>query len=104
MVFSHEIFVWDYFQGFFYVSSNKNWIILQNYLIVCKKQFVTFFFVRNVNGVYRMGLFALKDISPNMELTYDYNFHSFNVDAQVLIIVSMLKLISYGLFFSLVKK
>lgn len=51
-----------------------------------------------------MGLFALKDISPNMELTYDYNFHSFNVDAQVLIIVSMLKLISYGLFFSLVKK
>uniref|UniRef100_K1RCH0 Putative histone-lysine N-methyltransferase ASH1L n=1 Tax=Magallana gigas TaxID=29159 RepID=K1RCH0_MAGGI len=38
----------------------------------------------NVNGVYRMGLFALKDISPNMELTYDYNFHSFNVDAQQL--------------------
>ncbi|XP_062595133.1 histone-lysine N-methyltransferase ASH1L-like isoform X1 [Saccostrea cucullata] len=38
----------------------------------------------NVNGVYRMGLFALKDISPNIELTYDYNFHSFNVDAQQL--------------------
>lgn len=88
----------------FMLVQTKIRIILQNYLIVCKKQFVTFFFVRNVNGVYRMGLFALKDISPNTELTYDYNFHSFNVDAQVLIIVSMLKLISYGLFFSLVKK
>ncbi|XP_056020790.1 uncharacterized protein LOC125649572 isoform X3 [Ostrea edulis] len=38
----------------------------------------------NVNGVYRMGLFALKDISDDTELTYDYNFHSFNVDAQQL--------------------
>lgn len=92
------------FRVFFMLVQTKIRIILQNYLIVCKKQFVTFFFVRNVNGVYRMGLFALKDISPNTELTYDYNFHSFNVDAQVLIIVSMLKLISYGLFFSLVKK
>lgn len=57
-----------------------------------------------MNGVYRMGLFALKDISPDTELTYDYNFHSFNVDAQVLIIVSMLKLIFFQFIFSLVEK
>lgn len=57
-----------------------------------------------MNGVYRMGLFALKDISPDTELTYDYNFHSFNVDAQVLIIVSMLKLIFFLFIFSLVEK
>lgn len=56
-----------------------------------------------MNGVYRMGLFALKDISPDTELTYDYNFHSFNVDAQVLIIVSMLKLIFFQFIFSLVE-
>lgn len=56
-----------------------------------------------MNGVYRMGLFALKDISPDTELTYDYNFHSFNVDAQVLIIVSMLKLIFFNLFFPWLK-
>lgn len=56
-----------------------------------------------MNGVYRMGLFALKDISPDTELTYDYNFHSFNVDAQVLIIVSMLKLIFFYLFFPWLK-
>ncbi|KAJ8304064.1 hypothetical protein KUTeg_017647 [Tegillarca granosa] len=36
----------------------------------------------NVNGVYRMALFALKDIAPYTELTYDYNFHSFNMDSQ----------------------
>lgn len=42
------------------------------------------FFIRNVNGVYRIGLFALKDISPGEELTYDYNFKAFNMDAQVI--------------------
>ncbi|KAL3866572.1 hypothetical protein ACJMK2_043860 [Sinanodonta woodiana] len=36
----------------------------------------------NVNGQYHMCLFALKEISANTELTYDYNFHSFNVDSQ----------------------
>ncbi|KAK3097974.1 hypothetical protein FSP39_014982 [Pinctada imbricata] len=36
----------------------------------------------NVNGVYRMALFALRDIKPNEELTYDYNFHSFNTASQ----------------------
>ncbi len=40
----------------------------------------------NVNGVYRIALFAMKDISPDTELTYDYNFHSFNLDAQVSIL------------------
>lgn len=38
---------------------------------------------RSVNGVYRIGLFALKDMSSGTELTYDYNFHSFNTDDQV---------------------
>ncbi|XP_065143905.1 histone-lysine N-methyltransferase ASH1L [Paramisgurnus dabryanus] len=36
----------------------------------------------SVNGVYRVGLFALKDISSGTELTYDYNFHSFNTEEQ----------------------
>jgi len=38
---------------------------------------------RNVNGVYRLALFALQDIDAGTELTYDYNFHSYNVDSQV---------------------
>jgi len=36
-----------------------------------------------VNGIYRIGLFALMDISPGDELTYDYNFHSYNLHSQV---------------------
>ncbi|XP_012988298.3 histone-lysine N-methyltransferase ASH1L isoform X2 [Esox lucius] len=36
----------------------------------------------SVNGVYRIGLFALKDINSGTELTYDYNFHSFNTEEQ----------------------
>ncbi|KAJ8273493.1 hypothetical protein GJAV_G00102200 [Gymnothorax javanicus] len=36
----------------------------------------------SVNGVYRIGLFALKDISSGTELSYDYNFHSFNMEEQ----------------------
>lgn len=39
--------------------------------------------LRSVNGVYRIGLFALKDINSGIELTYDYNFHSFNMEEQV---------------------
>lgn len=31
-----------------------------------------------VNGVYRMGLFSLKQLQPDEELTYDYNFSLFN--------------------------
>lgn len=38
---------------------------------------------RSVNGVYRIGLFALKDMTSGTELTYDYNFHSFNTEEQV---------------------
>ncbi len=30
-----------------------------------------------------MGLFALRDINPGEELSYDYNFYSYNNDAQV---------------------
>lgn len=36
-----------------------------------------------VNGLYRIGMFALRDIEPGEELTYDYNFHSFNMETQV---------------------
>ncbi|XP_059898706.1 histone-lysine N-methyltransferase ASH1L isoform X2 [Gadus macrocephalus] len=36
----------------------------------------------SVNGVYRIGLFALKDMGTGTELTYDYNFHSFNTEEQ----------------------
>uniref|UniRef100_A0A8C4WVR3 Ash1 (absent, small, or homeotic)-like (Drosophila) n=1 Tax=Eptatretus burgeri TaxID=7764 RepID=A0A8C4WVR3_EPTBU len=36
----------------------------------------------SVNGVYRIGLFALKSILAGVELTYDYNFHAFNVEKQ----------------------
>ncbi|KAG9464638.1 hypothetical protein GDO78_019630, partial [Eleutherodactylus coqui] len=38
----------------------------------------------SVNGVYRIGLYALKDMSAGTELTYDYNFHSFNTEKQQL--------------------
>lgn len=40
-------------------------------------------FLRSVNGVYRIGLFALSDMDSGTELTYDYNFHSFNTEEQV---------------------
>ena len=36
----------------------------------------------SVNGVYRIALFSLRDILPNEELTYDYNFHNFNLETQ----------------------
>ncbi|XP_052902605.1 histone-lysine N-methyltransferase ash1 [Anopheles moucheti] len=32
----------------------------------------------SVNGLFRMALFALRDILPNEELSYDYNFSLFN--------------------------
>ncbi|XP_039291207.1 LOW QUALITY PROTEIN: uncharacterized protein LOC111050219 [Nilaparvata lugens] len=32
----------------------------------------------SVNGLFRMALFALRDIRPHEELTYDYNFALFN--------------------------
>ncbi|XP_065836974.1 histone-lysine N-methyltransferase ASH1L-like [Oscarella lobularis] len=35
-----------------------------------------------VNGAYRMGLFALKDIPANAELSYDYNFDAMDNDLQ----------------------
>ncbi|KAM9293897.1 LOW QUALITY PROTEIN: histone-lysine N-methyltransferase ASH1L [Gastrophryne carolinensis] len=38
----------------------------------------------SVNGVYRIGLYALKDVSAGTELTYDYNFHAFNMEKQQL--------------------
>lgn len=46
----------------------------------------------SVNGLFRMALFALRDIRPGEELTYDYNFSLFNpAEGQVII---------YFLFFS----
>jgi [histone H3]-lysine4 N-trimethyltransferase ASH1L len=39
-----------------------------------------------VNGLFRMALFALRDIRPGEELTYDYNFSLFNpAEGQVII-------------------
>lgn len=38
----------------------------------------------SVNGYYRMGLFALRDIKPGEELSYDYNFDNYNVETQQL--------------------
>lgn len=32
----------------------------------------------SVNGLYRMALFALRDIPPEEELCYDYNFSLYN--------------------------
>lgn len=32
----------------------------------------------SVNGLFRMALFALRDIDANEELGYDYNFSLFN--------------------------
>lgn len=34
----------------------------------------------SVNGLFRMALFALRDIHPDEELCYDYNFSLFNPD------------------------
>lgn len=31
-----------------------------------------------LTGTFRMALFALRDIDPDEELTYDYNFSLFN--------------------------
>lgn len=50
-----------------------------------------YFPCRSVNGVYRIGLYALKDMPAGTELTYDYNFHSFNVEKQVRITVQDLE-------------
>lgn len=39
----------------------------------------------SVDGYYRMALFALRDIDPGEEITYDYNFALFNpAEGQVL--------------------
>ena len=35
---------------------------------------------RNVDGLSRMALFALRDILPGEEICYDYNFSLFNTD------------------------
>jgi SET domain-containing protein len=32
----------------------------------------------SVNGLFRMALFALREIHPHEELSYDYNFSLFN--------------------------
>lgn len=50
---------------------------------MCIKNNEIYLFCRNVNGVYRMALFALRDIESGEELCYDYNFHSYNMNSQV---------------------
>jgi SET domain-containing protein len=43
----------------------------------------------SVNGLFRMALFALREIHPHEELSYDYNFSLFNpAEGQVLSHVS----------------
>ena len=39
--------------------------------------------VRTVNGLCHMVLKTLREIKPYEEITYDYNFDSFNMEAQV---------------------
>ena len=40
----------------------------------------------SVNGLFRMALFALREIQPHEELSYDYNFSLFNpAEGQVFI-------------------
>ncbi|XP_072038995.1 LOW QUALITY PROTEIN: uncharacterized protein [Amphiura filiformis] len=36
----------------------------------------------SVNGLYRIGLYAMRDIPAGTEITYDYNFHAFNLETQ----------------------
>lgn len=36
----------------------------------------------SVNGLYRIALFSKRDIMPYEELSYDYNFHNFNLETQ----------------------
>ncbi|XP_038073258.1 histone-lysine N-methyltransferase ASH1L-like isoform X2 [Patiria miniata] len=36
----------------------------------------------SVSGMYRIALFAMRDVEANQELTYDYNFHAFNLETQ----------------------
>jgi SET domain-containing protein len=65
----------------------------------------------SVNGLFRMALFALREIHPHEELSYDYNFSLFNpAEGQVLfhipsfksskIVIICLEYIevSYGIF------
>lgn len=37
-----------------------------------------------VNGQYRMAVFAFKDIQPDEEITYDYNFDSYLLQVDLL--------------------
>ena len=68
------------FIGVNFVNEN---MLLYLYCAVIASLFIRYCYCRNVNGVYRIGLFALKDIRPGEELTYDYNFKAFNMDDQV---------------------
>ncbi|XP_070541965.1 histone-lysine N-methyltransferase ASH1L-like isoform X2 [Ptychodera flava] len=63
--------------------------VIDGYRMGCEGRFVNHSCEPNcemqkwsVNGVYRIGLFALKDIPAGEELTYDYNFHAFNLETQ----------------------
>ncbi|XP_077989567.1 uncharacterized protein LOC144443861 isoform X2 [Glandiceps talaboti] len=72
-----------------YCLSLDSGTVIDGYRIGCEGRFVNHSCDPNcemqkwsVNGMYRMGLFALKDIEPGTELTYDYNFHAFNLETQ----------------------
>lgn len=71
-------------QALFPVSSTSTvWTKANLFLIIRNILLYILIFCRSVNGVYRIGLYALKDMPAGTELTYDYNFHSFNVEKQV---------------------
>ena len=61
----------------------NDWICVVFWVVrMCQPQCVVLPF-RNVNGLCRIGLFALGDVQPDTELTYDYNFHCYNLESQV---------------------
>ncbi|XP_006814029.2 histone-lysine N-methyltransferase ASH1L-like [Saccoglossus kowalevskii] len=72
-----------------YCLNLNSGMVIDGYRMGCEGRFVNHSCEPNcemqkwsVNGVYRIGLFALKDIQPGSELTYDYNFHAFNLETQ----------------------
>lgn len=54
----------------------------------------------SVNGLFRMALFALRDIDADEELCYDYNFSLFNpAEGQVIIKIHSIIQISHSVIF-----
>lgn len=58
----------------------------------------------SVNGLFRMALFALRDIDANEELGYDYNFALFNAAEGQVQLFSFTSLKKLYCFFYLERK